>query len=163
MALNWIPVVLAIHVLGAIIWVGGNLSLGVAVWALRRTLRDQPETLARVTSEVGRSFAWVMWPALAATLATGMANLSWYLPAGEDWTASPAAPWLLLSVALAVLMVVAAGLHTFFVGPGVRRLRERGASSTQVDAQIRINRGLEGVTIVTAVLIVLVMVILTTL
>ncbi len=157
---EWVPLILAIHVFGAIVWVGGNISLGVAVWAIRRSFPNQPETASRVTSEVGRAFAWVMWPALVATLATGLANLSWYTPPVKNWTGIPGAEWIVTSFAVAALMVVAAGLHTFVVGPRIRALRSERAPLPRLTILVRLNHVLEALTLLTAIFIVIVMVIL---
>ncbi|HUZ80323.1 MAG TPA: CopD family protein [Thermoplasmata archaeon] len=160
---EWVPLILVIHVLGAIIWVGGNISLAIAVWGIRRSFPNQPETVSRVISEVGRAFAWVMWPALAATLATGLANLSWYTPPAENWTGIPGAEWIVTSFAVAALMVISAGLHTFVVGPRIRVLRSRRTPSPQLTTLVRFNHVLEALTLMTAILIVIVMVILASL
>jgi putative copper export protein len=60
---------LAIHVLAAAIWVGGQLVLGALVPTLRKVA---PEA----TPAVARAFARVAWPAFAVLVITGIWNLS---------------------------------------------------------------------------------------
>lgn len=157
---EWIWLLLTVHVLGAVIWVGGTISLGIVVWGLRRSFPNDPETVYRTASRIGRAFAWVMWPALAVTIGTGLANLSWYVPPSENWTGVPAADWLSLAMGLVVLMTATAGLHTFVVGPRIRTLRDRHAPPAETSRLQGLNHGLEAATLLTAVLVVALMVLL---
>lgn len=159
---DWATMLLAIHVLGAIIWVGGTISLGVTVAVLRRALRDRRDVYEELTVRIGRAFGTVMWPALGAALITGLANLSWYLPPGADWQDSAVPPWIASSFALSAVMTVAAAAHTFVVGPRIRKLREGGAPERDRRALQALNHALEGVTLVTALAIVAVMAVLAT-
>jgi putative copper export protein len=56
---------LFLHVLGASVWVGGQIVVGAIVPALRR---DYPGA----TKIVARAFARVAWPAFALAVVTGM-------------------------------------------------------------------------------------------
>ena len=60
---------LFLHVLGATVWVGGQIVLAALVPALRRT-GGHDATLA-----AARRFQLVAWPAFALLLATGVWNL----------------------------------------------------------------------------------------
>ena len=152
--------VLTIHVLGAILWVGGTISLAVVIWGVRRSFPNDPETVQRLAAQIGRAFAWVMWPALAVTVLTGLANLSWYAPPSQNWTGTPGAEWVDIATALVALMAVAAGLHTFAIGPWIRRLRERRVPPGVCRPLRVFNHLLEGVTLIASVLVVGVMVLL---
>ncbi len=154
--------VLTLHILGAIVWVGGTISLAVVVWAVRRSFPGDAETIYRVTSEVGRGFARVMWPALALAIVTGLVNLSWYVPPTPNWTGLPGPFWVNLSAGLVTLMAVTAGLHTFVVGPRIRRLRARATAPSQRSGWSGLNHALEGTTLVAALLVVGAMVVLGT-
>ncbi len=155
-------VVLTVHILGAIIWVGGTIGLAVVIWGLRRAFPNDPETVQRVASEVARAFAWVMWPALAVTVATGLVNLSWYVPPAVNWTGVPGGEWVQTAEGLVVLMAVVAGLHTFLLGPRIRRLRTRGTPPATYASLRGLNHALEGISLVAAVLVVATMVVLGT-
>lgn len=69
-----------LNVLGATIWVGGTILLAAVAVGVRRATPNDPDSVYRVTSEIARAMAWVMWPALFVTVATGLVNLSWYVP-----------------------------------------------------------------------------------
>ncbi|WP_116995746.1 hypothetical protein [Desertimonas flava] len=60
---------LAIHVLAAAIWVGGQFVLAGLVPALRKVSPD-------ATRAAARAFARIGWPAFAVAVATGIWNLS---------------------------------------------------------------------------------------
>jgi len=59
---------LFLHLLGASVWVGGQIALAGVVPVLRR---DAPAT----TRPVARAFARLAWPAFALLVATGVWNL----------------------------------------------------------------------------------------
>lgn len=60
---------LSLHVLGACVWVGGQITLGGLVPTVRR---EAPAALAAVA----RAFARLAWPAYALLVATGFWNLA---------------------------------------------------------------------------------------
>lgn len=158
--IGWETLALAIHLLGAIVWVGGTISLGVVVQVLRRQLRDRPQEYRRLATQIGRAFGWLMWPALLATLLTGWVNLAWYAPGGNLGLVLRANPWIQASLVLSTVMVVFAASHTFLVGPRLRRSREEGRPEVELAALRGLNHALEGGTLVTALAIVGVMVVL---
>ena len=59
---------LFLHVLGATVWVGGQLTLAGLVPGLRALSPDAPRTVAR-------RFNRIAWPAFALLVATGIWNL----------------------------------------------------------------------------------------
>jgi len=60
---------LSLHVLGAAVWVGGQVTMAGLVPTARRLGPDAPGTLAR-------AFARVQWPAYALVVVTGFWNVS---------------------------------------------------------------------------------------
>ena len=58
-----------LHVLGASIWVGGQIVLALLVPMLRKRDADLPKAVARAFNKIG-------WPAYALLLVTGMWNLA---------------------------------------------------------------------------------------
>ncbi len=59
---------LSLHVLGAAVWVGGQITMVGLLPAARRAGPDAPRSLAR-------AFARVQWPAYALVVATGVWNV----------------------------------------------------------------------------------------
>ncbi len=117
--------ILGVHLVGASVWVGGSVTLGVTSAALARYRRQGPEAAVPVLLAVAREVSRVLWVALALTILTGLYNLTWYLPPGATLSAYPI---LEAKILLVGLMVVLSALHTFVVGVRLRRRREAGAS-----------------------------------
>ncbi|MFI6514960.1 hypothetical protein ACIBF1_05285 [Spirillospora sp. NPDC050679] len=86
-----------LHVLAATIWVGGQLTLGALVPALRG--------YEGVTKVAARRFNAVAWPAFAILVLTGI----WNMTAGE--LSDPAQMTLNVKMAFVLLSGVAAFLH----------------------------------------------------
>jgi len=122
-------VVVTIHGLAAMLWLGGMLFLGaVGAPALRAV--EPPALRARLFAEIGARFRGVGWVCIGVLLATGVANL-WF----RGWLRWPEpavlqrAFWqtgtglaLALKLAAVALMVANSALHDFVVGPRAGRL-----------------------------------------
>ena len=103
---------LFLHVLGASIWVGGQLVLGGVVPVLRR------EAAPEVVRAVARQFQRLAWPAYALLLATGVWNLVAIKVADQS---GPYLVTLIVKLALVAGSGVAAAAHAFLTGPAVQR------------------------------------------
>lgn len=93
---------LFLHTLSAAVWVGGQITVGGIVPALRRT---HPAA----TKVVARAFGRVAWPAFAMLTITGMWSLM-----DEQLTDMSSAyqVTVLVKIAVAILAGVAAGVHS---------------------------------------------------
>ncbi|MER7499366.1 hypothetical protein AB0L05_05845 [Nonomuraea pusilla] len=119
--MTWWSVVRFLHVLGAALWVGGQLTVSLVVLPLARRLLD-PERRAGVLSAVGRRFGLFTVAAfLPVQLATGIAIA---VHKGVTW-ASLAEPGygrvLAAKLLLFCLVMAAAGLHGLAIGRGLAR------------------------------------------
>ncbi len=97
--LTTVSIRLFLHVLAATIWVGGQLTLGALVPALRG--------YEGVTKVAARRFGVVAWPAFAVLVATGV----WNMLAEGHWS-GPAQMTLNVKLGFVLLSGVAAFLHT---------------------------------------------------
>lgn len=109
-----------LHVLAAIVWVGGMsfVTLVVVPW-LRRGGRAQAGTFLR---ETGVRFRFVGWICFAVLVTTGTFNL-WFrgvriadVVSGE-WASSPFGRTVLLKVGLFGVALGVSAVHDFVVGP----------------------------------------------
>jgi putative copper export protein len=89
---SWTTIRLFLHVLGATVWVGGQLTLAGLVPGLRRVSPDAPRAVAR-------RFNAIAWVAFAVLIATGIWNI---LAIRPDWSSS-------YGTTLIVKLVVVAG------------------------------------------------------
>jgi putative copper export protein len=108
---------LFLHVLAATVWVGGQLTLGAVITAVR------PAGPERVRA-VARRFQLLAWPAFALLLVTGVWNL-FALDAADQ-----RGPWLVtLMVKLLCVAVTgtAAAIHVLVAAPRVRAAPDEAA------------------------------------
>jgi len=91
---------LFLHVLAAMIWVGGQLTLGALVPTLRAAGADIPAAAAR-------GFARIAWPAFGVLIATGI----WNMIAEHDKMHGAYQATFNVKMALVVVSGVTAYLH----------------------------------------------------
>ncbi len=158
MSLYYINV--TIHVLAAMLWLGGMFFLAVVgAPALRRV---EPAPLrAELFRALGSRFRSVGWIAIGVLLATGVANLYFrgvlhpavlHDPAFWATRFGTALAWKLSAVAL---MIVFSAVHDFFLGPRAGRVSEDRAAAARyrrASAWVaRVNAGLGVVLVMAAV------------
>ncbi|MEV5560687.1 hypothetical protein AB0L44_44235 [Nonomuraea wenchangensis] len=120
--MTWWSVVRFLHVLGAALWVGGQLSVSLVLLPLARRLLDE-QRRGQVLSAVGRRFGLLTAAVfLPVQLATGVA-IAWHK--GVTW-ASLAEPGygriLAAKLLLFCAVMAAAGAHGWLTGAGRTRL-----------------------------------------
>jgi putative copper export protein len=98
-----------LHVLGATVWIGGQIALAAVVPVLRRVAPD-------AVLPVARRFQAIAWPAFALLLGTGVWNLARLGVSGQssEWIAT-----LALKLGLVALSGIGAAAHAFLTGPMV--------------------------------------------
>lgn len=118
-----------IHVLAALLWLGGMFFLGAVGAPVLRQVQP-PELRQRLFQELGQRFRAVGWMTIAILVLTGIANL-WYrgLLRWDDVWGSAAFWRTSLGRALAwklgavTAMLVTQAFHDFVLGPAAGRLR----------------------------------------
>jgi len=120
------PVLRIVHLLAAIVWVGGTVALVfVAVPPAQRLEGPQRGAMLR---ELGRRWRPIGWTALAVAIATG----AWIASLEHAFDTTPTRFDVVLAIkgALVGLLVAGAYLHDFVLGPGLaRQVREGGPQS----------------------------------
>jgi putative copper export protein len=102
-----------VHVLSAIVWVGGMLFIALVLVPVARRLEDA-RLRTRLIQESGRRFRSVGWIALGLLVVTGLLNL-WRHPFLLD---SSAFRW---KAGLVVLALILGAFHDFVLGPRAGR------------------------------------------
>jgi copper resistance protein D len=118
----------SIHLLAAIVWLGGMLFLAMVGAPLIRTL-EQPALRQRLFRDIGVRFRTVGWAAIAVLVVTGITNLwargvlgllatpsFWSTDFGRNLT------WKLAAV---TTMLTISAIHDFIEGPRASRLDPR--------------------------------------
>lgn len=115
----------SIHVLAAMMWIGGMLFLGLVGAPVLRVV-EPPEMRQRLFRDIGLRFRGAGWTAIGVLVVTGLANLhfrGWDRAMGSAgfWTtpAGHALAWKLVSV---VVMLAIQSFHDFVQGPRASHL-----------------------------------------
>ena len=98
----------ALHVLAATIWVGGQIVMAALAGPLRRAVPEAVPAAAR-------AFAWVAWPAFAVLIVTGFWTLSIGGQRGDAYQTT-----LMVKLVLVVLSGLGAALHTVAKSPALK-------------------------------------------
>lgn len=118
-----------LHLVAAVVWVGGMLFLGlVVVPALTRLPASQRGTLV---GALGRRFRPIAWGCILVLVATGVANLAfrgvtWEGVASGQALESTFGRLLAAKLGLVALLVALSAAHDLVIGPAAARAAERG-------------------------------------
>jgi uncharacterized membrane protein len=146
---TWYYANVAVHVLAAMLWLGGMFFLGVVgAPALRRV--EPPSLRQALFRELGERFRAVGWWAIAVLVVTGVLNL-WFrgwLPAlvRADFWRTGTGHALAAKLACVVVMIATSATHDFVLGPAAgraapgsprsRALRRQAALAARVNALV---------------------------
>lgn len=117
-----------IHVLAALLWLGGMLFLAVVGAPVLRKV-ESPELRARLFNQLGRAYRNAGWAAIAVLVVTGVFNLSFRGVLRRDVLGSAAfwaSPWgtaLAWKLGLVAAMIIVSAVHDFILGPAAFRAR----------------------------------------
>jgi len=109
-----------VHILSAIVWIGGMLFLALVIVPATRGL--PPDERAALFSAVGRRFRAVGWGCIGLLLVTGVVNSSYRgvtpdnVLTAELWS-SPFGRVLSLKLAVVVVLLTLSLYHDFVIGP----------------------------------------------
>jgi uncharacterized membrane protein len=118
---------------GAAVWAGGLVFLGLAVGAARGTLGEAERI--RFFGAIGRRFAVVGGIALLVLIATG-ADMASDRDVWGDLTDTTYGKTLLAKLILVGLVIVLTVVHSAIQGPALSRLRERAVERPD-DAELQ--------------------------
>lgn len=143
-----------LHVLAAVVWVGGMLFLALVAVPVLRGLPDRER--AELVSRLGERFRPVGWMCIGLLAITGVLNLAYR---GVSWESavtgrlwqSPFGQVLAWKLLLVAGMVALSAWHDFVLGPRSARLARAGGPADEV-ARVRLRRRASWVGRVNAVL-----------
>jgi copper resistance protein D len=123
-----------LHILGAAIWTGGLIFVGLAAGVSRRTL---PEAV-RIEFFRSLGFGFLVLAGVAAALLALSGNVlvddfgGWEAVDDTDWGALIIWKTVIFAIVLALALV-----HSLVLGPRIRRLREAGLAGSGDPAALR--------------------------
>lgn len=115
-----------VHVLAAVVWIGGMAFLVLVVVPVTRRMPER-HLVVRLIRDTGRRFRSVGWACLGILLATGITNLllrgigprMW---ASADFWASPFGQVLAWKLSLVAAIWTLSAIHDFRIGPRASEL-----------------------------------------
>ncbi|HEX7981506.1 MAG TPA: CopD family protein [Gemmatimonadaceae bacterium] len=119
-------VLVTIHVLAALLWLGGMLFLGVVGAPVLRAI-EPPALRQRLFSELGRRFRTVGWIAVATLVTTGTLMLHargllhWSVLGSAAFWRTAFGTTLAFKLAAVTTMIVVSAVHDFLHGPAAGR------------------------------------------
>ena len=135
---------LFVHVLSAMVWLGGGLTLMVAGFRARSSPR--PEAIAEFAGTVPYVGLRVLMPSVVVLLVTGI----WQVLASSAWSFSQR--WVRLALALFILAFLVGAVYLSRVGIGLARATADNRLAGEATALL--NRWLVGYVVVLALLVV---------
>ena len=130
------PVLRIIHLLAAIVWVGGTIALVFV--SVPPAQRLEGPHRAAMLRELGRRWRPIGWSALAVAIATG----AWLASLEHAFDTTPTRFDVVLGVkgALVGLLVAGSYLHDFVLGPGLARQIREGRQQSLRPVLVAIGR-----------------------
>lgn len=117
-----------LHVLAAMLWLGGMFFLGVVGAPALRAI-EQPALRQRLFQQLGVRFRSVGWIAIVVLILTGLVNLHYRGWLHWDGVFASAAFWrtgvgtaLAIKLASVTVMIIVSAIHDFALGPLAGRL-----------------------------------------
>lgn len=109
-----------VHILSAIVWIGGMLFLALVVVPVTRGL--PPAERAALFGAVGRRFRAVGWVCIGLLLVTGVVNttyrgVTWENVLTADLWSTPFGRVLALKLGVVAVMLALSVYHDFVIGP----------------------------------------------
>lgn len=116
-----------IHVLAALLWLGGMFFLGVVGAPVLRQV-EPPALRAELFRALGERFRSIAWWTIGVLVLTGLGNLYFHgllsstLLSGDFWSSryGVTLAWKLSAV---LIMVTVSAIHDFWTGPAAGRAR----------------------------------------
>ena len=122
----WYYTNVTVHVLAALLWLGGMLFLGVVGAPVLRQV-EPPELRADLFRQLGEGFRRAGWAAIAVLLVTGVLNLHFRgvlrseVLLSAEFRASPYGTSLLWKLISVAVMLSISAIHDFIDGPRASR------------------------------------------
>jgi putative copper resistance protein D len=113
--------VLWIHILAAVSWVGGMIFVAFIIGPyVRRAF--PPAERTPLMAAVGQRFSYLGWSAIFTLVATGIYNAVHFLRSWDNLLHTEFGHILLVKIGLVAVMIVLSIVHDFFLGPRQREL-----------------------------------------
>jgi len=122
-------IVVVIHVLAAIVWLGGMFFISLVIVPALRNF-EPPEKRIEILTATARRFRHVSWIAILVILITGIINsanhgITFQIISSGGLFSSHFGKILTLKVFLVFVMIVISAIHDFILGPKLIKLAKQ--------------------------------------
>ncbi len=100
-----------IHLVGASIWVGGSLTIGLVLSPLLKTITDSVPERMQIMIRVGRRFNKIAVPSLIILIVTGVYNSHILLGRPDLLIASSYGTFLIIKIILVIALIITYVIH----------------------------------------------------
>ena len=127
-----------IHVMAAVTWIGGNLTLAmIIVPYFRQNL--PPVKRIQLLTQIGKRFEPVVWGCVLILFFTGIANVFESLGLSSGIEVNAYMRTLLIKLLLFIILLILTAMHSFVLGPKLSKAiegldEELDALPTHVDS-----------------------------
>lgn len=123
-----------IHIIAAVVWIGGMLFLGLVLVPVTRAL-DPPGSGGPVVRAAGRRFRPIAWICIGALLVTGAVNLDhWGYTLTDVFSRglldTEFGKILAVKLSVVLTIIILSALHDFVLGPRLARVMEAVARAS---------------------------------
>jgi uncharacterized membrane protein len=127
-----------LHVLAAMVWVGGMLFIALVLVPVTRPM--PPDKRGALLDAVGLQFRRVGWIAVALLVATGIANvafrgITWEMALSGTFLEGRFGQVLAIKLGVVAVMVAITAYHDFILGPRSVRLLQQPSAEAQAEAE----------------------------
>lgn len=117
-------VVLWIHLLSAVLFVGGSLFIWLVVLPASKLIAKDESERMQIVEKIARRFGRITNITLVVLILSGVYNASWYLPSTGTLFDTYLGNLLLVKVVLVIVLVALIYLHGLYFGRKIVRLVE---------------------------------------
>lgn len=126
-----------VHILGIALWLGPQFFLAFAWVPASRGIQDLPTRVAAMRT-ITRRFAWIGGAGLVLIILAGTYLIAGWrdyygVPEDVEFTSLRFGVYFIIKMNLLILMLIAAGLHMFWLGPRQLAKLEDKARGENVD------------------------------
>lgn len=118
--------VLGIHLVSAVLFVGGSFFIWLVVEPVSHRLGLEEAARTRLIAQLARRFGSWSTPLLVVLVLTGLYNVSWYLPSTAALTTTVGGQVLLAKVVVVGALIVLIYAHGLYYGPKISALARAG-------------------------------------
>ncbi len=113
------------HLFSAVLFVGGSFFMWIVVVPASHVLTEDESERTRIVGMIAKRFAKIVNPALVVLVATGIYNVTWYLPSMNPF-ATYAGDLLLAKVIAVVALIALLYVSNVYFGRKIVRLAKEG-------------------------------------